>query len=74
VNTFIVAPASSTAADKLRAAQVIAAIFFALKSRLRSRAYAVTDLAERLFADFARIPYHAPISRQQWEELLGTER
>jgi hypothetical protein len=33
----------------------------------------VTDVMERRFAEFARVPYQNPLSRQQWEELWETE-
>jgi hypothetical protein len=69
VNTFILATMNSMASDKRRPVQFIAAISSALRSPVRARIYVVIDLVERRFADFARIPYLAPASRQQWEEL-----
>jgi hypothetical protein len=73
VNNFIVASVNSTASDKRRPVQFIAVISSALRSRVRARIYVAIDLVERRFADFARIPYHAPVTRQQWEELWGTD-
>jgi hypothetical protein len=32
-----------------------------------------TDLVARGFAEFARVPYQNPLSRQQWEELWEAE-
>jgi hypothetical protein len=28
-----------------------------------------SDIIERRFAEFARVPYQNPLSRQQWEDL-----
>ena len=61
------------ASDERGPVQLIAAVSSALRSRVRARIYVAIDLVERGFADFAGIPYHAPVSRQQWEELCGPD-
>ena len=33
-----------------------------------------SDLTERGFAEFARVPYESPLSRQQWEDLWEAEK
>jgi len=33
-----------------------------------------SDLMERGFAEFARVPYESPFSRQQWEDLWEAEK
>lgn len=51
-------------------------ILVALGLRIRGRVLALAELVERLFAEFAGVPYADPASRQQWEELWerGVER
>jgi hypothetical protein len=73
VNTFTVASVNSMASEKRRPLQFIAALSSVMRTRVRARSYVVIDLVERTFADFAGIPYHAPVNRQQWEELWGKD-
>ena len=51
-------------------ALLTATIVGALASRIQARIFAATEAVERLFADFAGVPYQDPTSRRHWEELL----
>jgi hypothetical protein len=53
--------------------QFMAASFVAFGYRVRIGVRTVGDLIEHRFAEFAGLPYHGPLSRQQWEELWETE-
>ena len=70
----IIAPtANSIAMDNRRPVQLIAPIFVALVNHLRVSIHTVGEVLERRFAEFAGVPYQAPVSRQQWEEFWETE-
>jgi hypothetical protein len=42
-------------------------------ANLRMGIRIVSDLLERRFAQFARVPYQGPLTRQHWEELWEAE-
>jgi hypothetical protein len=73
VNTVIVPIVNSIAIGNRRPVQSIAAFFAALGYHVRIGVLAGSDLMERRFAEFARVPYHDPPSRQQWQELWDVE-
>jgi hypothetical protein len=49
--------------------QLMTPTFVALRYRLRVLISAASCKIERQFATFADVPYHDPLSRQQWEQL-----
>jgi hypothetical protein len=73
VTTIIVPTANSIAIDNRRPFQFMAAIFAALRHRVRVGIRDVIDLMERRFATFAGVPYQDSVRRQQWEELWEGE-
>jgi hypothetical protein len=68
--TAIFSPAKdSVAVDNRRKLQLMTPTFVALRYRLRVLISAASCKIERQFATFADVPYHDPLSRQQWEQL-----
>jgi hypothetical protein len=61
------------AMDTHRPIHFMATLFVALGYHLRIGIFAVSDLMERRFAEFAAVPYESPLSRQRWEELWDAE-
>ncbi len=59
--------------DNRRPVQFMAAFIVAVAFNFRVGIRTISDLIERRFADFADVPYHNPLRRQQWEELWETE-
>jgi hypothetical protein len=73
MNTVIVPTVNSIAIGNRLPVQSIAAFFAALGYHVRIGILSGSDLMERRFAKFARVPYHDPASQQQWEELWDAE-
>jgi hypothetical protein len=73
VNTVIVPTVNSITVDNRRPVRSIAAFFATLGYHVRIVILTRIDLMERRFAQFARVPYHDPANRQQWEELWDAE-
>jgi hypothetical protein len=73
VNTVTVPSVNSIAMGNRRPVQSMAAFFAALGYYVRTGIRTVSDVMERRFAKFARVPYQEPLGRQQWEELWEAE-
>jgi hypothetical protein len=48
--------------------------FVAFRYQLRGLMRAANCKIERQFATFADVPYHDPLSRQQWEQLWRADQ
>jgi hypothetical protein len=73
VSTITVRTANSIAMHNRRPFKSMPAFFVDLGYDVRIGMRTVSDLVERRFAEFARVPYQNPLSRQQWEELWEVE-
>jgi hypothetical protein len=73
VSTITVRTVNSIAMDHRRPFQSMAAFFVDLGYDVRIGMRTMSDLVERRFAEFARVPYQNPLSRQQWQELWEAE-
>jgi hypothetical protein len=62
----------STALESSRPVQFRSSPIVDVEYRLRAHFRAVSCKIERHFASFADVPYHDPLSRQQWERLWET--
>jgi hypothetical protein len=63
----------SVAVDSRRQLQSMTPTFVALVYQLRVLIRAASCKIEHQFATFADVPYHDPLSRQQWEQLWRAE-
>lgn len=45
----------------------------AIWERMRASSRAVSEILQRRFAAFARVPYHDPLDLEQWEQLWDAE-
>jgi hypothetical protein len=61
------------AVESRRQLQFMTPIFVDVGYRLRALIRAVGCNLERRFATLADVPYHEPLSRQQWELLWKTD-
>jgi DNA-binding LacI/PurR family transcriptional regulator len=73
VSAISIPGVNSIATDNRRAVQMTADFLMALGCRVRGGIRTAGDLMERRFAEFARVPYYNPNSRQEWEDLLETD-
>jgi hypothetical protein len=73
VSTITVPAVNSIAVDNRRLFQSMAAFFVAFAFHLSTGMRAASETIECRFAEFARVPYQNPLSRQQWEDLWEAE-
>jgi hypothetical protein len=69
VSAVTVPTVNSIAMDNRGLFHSIAAFFVAFAFHLRTGMRSASDIIERRFAEFARVPYQNPLGRQQWEDL-----
>jgi len=74
VSAITVPAVKSIHMDNLRLFQSMAAFFVSFAFHVRRGMRTASDLTERGFAEFARVPYESPLSRQQWEDLWEAEK
>jgi hypothetical protein len=70
---IIVSGVTSLAEQLRRPVQFMTALFVSLVCRTRIAIHNVSELTQRCFAEYARVPYQGPMGRQHWEELWEME-
>jgi hypothetical protein len=69
----VVSAVNLNAEQHRRPVQLMTALFVSLVCRTRIAIHNVSELTQRCFAEFARVPYQGPMGRQHWEELWEME-